>query len=126
MTQIMAGYSDPVTGTVSCGALRYRLLIEELLRLAVWRQRALTLDEIAATLRGDPDHPLKSEFDDVSDVYQGTARLAKLVNRMCVEQGIPTVKSQCGCGGTDAAGLQTARGGVWNAPRVRDLLARAA
>jgi hypothetical protein len=56
------------------------------LRLTYRRQRAVTPDEVIASVASDPDHALRSALVGPADDRLGTVRLAQLVNRMRLEQ----------------------------------------
>jgi hypothetical protein len=66
-----------------------RILIEELLRLSTLLGRAATPADVIAAVRGDPEHPLRNAFHDLTDPRDWPARLAWLVNRARLEQGLP-------------------------------------
>jgi hypothetical protein len=84
----------PIRGANRYGALGLfstvsRRLAEELLRLTTRRQRAVTPDEVVAAVESDPEHVPRSALVDPVDDRPGAVRLAQLVNRMRLEQGIP-------------------------------------
>jgi hypothetical protein len=68
-----------------------RLLVDELLRLTALLQRAATPRDVIAAIRGDPKHRLRPAFRDLAHQQNWPARLAWLVNRARLEQGLPLV-----------------------------------
>jgi hypothetical protein len=68
-----------------------RLLVDELLRLTALLQRAVTSRDVIAAVRGDPEHRLQPAFRDLVHEQDWTGRLAWLVNRVRLEQGMPMV-----------------------------------
>jgi hypothetical protein len=64
-------------------------LAEELLRLSVLLGRPAAPADLIAAVRGDPEHPLHSEFPALASDRACAARLALLVSRMRLEQGLP-------------------------------------
>lgn len=66
-----------------------RLRAEELLRLTAPLERAATPDDVIPAVHGDPEHKLHPAFSNLTSHQAWTARLAWLINRMRLEQGLP-------------------------------------
>jgi hypothetical protein len=67
------------------------LLVDELLRLTALLQRAATPRDVIAAIRGDPEHRLRPAFCGLVHEHDWATRLAWLVNRARLEQGMPLV-----------------------------------
>ena len=67
-----------------------RILAEEFLRLTTLLGRAVAPEDLIAAIRDDPEHPLRPAFRNLPSDRAWAARLAWLVDRLRLEQGLPT------------------------------------